>query len=71
MEIKRGVLQAFDAGTYLATVAMTGSIGVWLDGLAVSRAIASTEMIAGRHVGVLFFDTSNPNDAVICAVWAS
>ena len=43
MEIKRGILQAFDSGTYLATVAMTGSLSVWLEGLPVSRAIASGE----------------------------
>jgi hypothetical protein len=69
MDIKRGILQSFDAGTYLATVAMAGSLSVWLDGLPVSRAIASTELVAGRHVAVLFFDASNPNDAVVCAVW--
>jgi hypothetical protein len=69
MEIKRGVLQDFDSGTYLATVAMRGSLSVWLDGLPVSRAIADTEMVTGRNVAVLFFDASNPNDAVVCAVW--
>ena len=69
MEIKRGVLQDFDSGTYLATVAMRGSHSVWLDGLPVSRAIADTEMVTGRNVAVLFFDASNPNDAVVCAVW--
>lgn len=69
MEIKRGILQSFDSGTYLATVAMTGSLGVWLEDLPVSRAIADTAMVAGRHVAVIFFDPSNPNDAVVCAVW--
>jgi hypothetical protein len=71
MNIRRGILQSFDAGTYLATVAMTGSLSVWLEGLPVSRAIASTELVAGRHVAVVFFDTSNPNDAVVSAVWTS
>ena len=69
MEIRRGVLQSFDSGAYLATVAMAGSLSVWLDGVPVSRAIAAGEMTAGRHVAVLFFDASNPNDAVVCAVW--
>jgi hypothetical protein len=69
MEIKRGILQSFDSGTYVATVAMAGSISTWLDGLPVSRAIADTEMVAGRRVAVIFFDASNPNDAVVCAVW--
>jgi len=69
MEIRRGILQSFDDGTYLATVAMTGSLSVWLEGVPVSRAIPDAEMVTGRHVAVLFFDAANPNDAVICAVW--
>ena len=69
MEIKSGVLQDFDSGAYLATVAMTGSLSVWLDGVPVSRAIADAEMVSGRHVAILFFDASNPRDAVVCAVW--
>ncbi len=44
MEIRRGVLRAFDAGTYKASV-------------------------ESRRVAVLFFEPSNPDDAVICAVW--
>ena len=70
MEIKRGVLQSFDSGTYLATVSMAGSLSVWLEALPVSRAIADTAMVAGRNVAVIFFDASNPNDAVVCAVWS-
>ena len=69
MEIKRGILQSFNATDYLATVAMTGSLSVWLEDLPVSRAIPSGEMSAGRHVAVLFFDPANPTDAVVCAVW--
>ena len=69
MEIRRGILQDFDSGTYLATVAMTGSLGVWLDSLPVSRAIADAAMVTGRNVAVLFFDASNPEDAVVFAVW--
>ena len=71
MEIKRGVLQSFDSGTYLATVAMTGSLSVWLEDLPVSRGIDDGEMLAGRNVAAIFFDPSNPNDAVVCAVWTS
>jgi hypothetical protein len=69
MEVRRGVLQSFDDTTYLATIAMAGSLSVWLEGVPVSRAIADTEMTAGRNVAVLFFDASNPEDAVVCAVW--
>ena len=69
MEMKRGVLRAFDSGTYTATVEIAGSLAVWLSGVPVARNIASGEMTAGRNVAVLLFDASNPNDAVVAAVW--
>jgi hypothetical protein len=70
MEIRRGVLRAFDAGSYTASVQIAGSVGAQLSGIPVARNISSGDMIAGRHVGLLLFDPSNPNDMVVCAVWA-
>ena len=32
-------------------------------------AIAAAELQAGRNVCVILFDPSNPNDAVLAAVW--
>ena len=69
MQIRRGTLRSFDAGTYTATVEIAGSIAVWLSGVPVSRNIAGAEMIAGRGCAVLQFDPSNPKDAVLAAVW--
>ncbi len=69
MEIKRGVLRAFDSGTYRANVEIAGSIATWLTGVPVARNIASGELITGRRVALLLFDPSNPNDMVLCAVW--
>ena len=69
MEIRRGVLRAFDSGSYKATVEIAGSIAVWLSGVAVARNIASAELQTGRNVCVILFDPSNPNDAVLAAVW--
>jgi hypothetical protein len=69
MEIRRGILRAFDSGAYKATVEVAGSIAVWLTGVPVARNIASGELTAGRNVAVVFFDASNPNDAVVYAVW--
>jgi hypothetical protein len=70
METRRGILRAFDAGSYKATVEIAGSIAVWLTGVSVARNIASGELVAGRKVSVTFFDGSNPDDAVLNAVWA-
>lgn len=67
--VHHGVLKAFDAGTFTATVQLTGSLAQWLRTVPVSRAIASGEMAAGRKVAVAVFDPSNPADAVVVAVW--
>lgn len=69
MEVRKGVVKAFDAGTYKATVQVAGSLSVWLSGVAVARNIAVGEMVAGHGCAVLFFDAANPQDAVVVAVW--
>jgi hypothetical protein len=69
MEIRRGILRAFDSGSYTATVEVAGSIATWISGVAVARNIDSAELIAGRRVALLLFEPSNPDDMVVCAVW--
>jgi hypothetical protein len=69
MDIKRGVLRNFDAGSYTASVQVAGSIATWLTGVAVARNIDSAELVGGRSVALLQFDASNPDDMVVCAVW--
>ena len=68
-EIRTGILKAFDAINWLATVQITGSLGLWLHSVPVARDIASVEMTAGRKVAVALFDPTNPTDAVVFAVW--
>ena len=68
MVIKRGILRAFDSATYTATVEVEGSFA-YLQSVAVSRGIAAAELVAGRKVGVVFFEAGNPADAVLFAVW--
>jgi len=68
--IKKGIIKAFNSGTYKATVQIAGSLSVWLEGIPVSRDIASGEMIAGRKCIVIFPDESNPQDAVVLAVYS-
>ncbi|MFH0847578.1 MAG: hypothetical protein V1894_05970 [Chloroflexota bacterium] len=69
MSLKKGELVSFDAGSYTATVKLLGSDKAYLDGVSVARNIASSEMTAGRKVGVVFFDESNAREAVIIAVY--
>ena len=68
MTIKHGTLKAFDSGTWTASVQLDGSIASYVT-VAVSRGIGSGELVTGRSVAVLFFDASNPDDAVVAAVW--
>jgi len=69
MEIKRGVIKAFDSGTYKATVQMAGSLSVWLADVVVARNIPSGEMAVGRNCALVFFDETNPKDGVLMAVY--
>ena len=66
--VKKGVLKAFDSGTYTATVQISGSLAVWLEDVPVSRGIPTAEMVPGRNVAVIFLDPGNPDDAVVVAV---
>ena len=69
MELRKGVIKGFDAGSYKATVQVAGSLSVWLAGVPVARNIASGEMVSGRRCALIFFDEANPEDAVIVAVY--
>ena len=67
--IIKGILKAFNSGTYTATVQIQGSLSVWLEDVPVNRGIPTAEMVTGRNVTVVFLDPGNPNDAVVSAVW--
>jgi len=67
--IIKGILKAFDSGTYIATVQIQGSLSVWLENVPVSRGLPTAEMVTGRNVTVVFLDPGNPLDAVVSAVW--
>ncbi|MBU2008802.1 MAG: hypothetical protein KJ624_02965 [Chloroflexi bacterium] len=69
MEVRRGAVQAFDSGSYRATVQVAGSLTTWLGDVAVARNIPSAEMQVGRSCCLVFFDETNPSDAVLVAVY--
>ena len=69
MNIRRGTLKAWDSGAHTATVQLSGSLGVYLVGVATARNILSADMVVDRKVAVLFFDATNQADAVIIAVY--
>ena len=65
----KGILKAFDSGTYTATVQLQGSLSVWLEDVPVNRGLPIAEMVTGRNVSVQFHEAGNPDDAVVVAVW--
>lgn len=69
MDIKRGILKGFDSGTYKATVQIAGSLSVWLSEVSIARNIPVSEMTVGRRCAVIFFDETNPGDAVVVGVY--
>jgi hypothetical protein len=66
--LKRATIKSYDAGTHRATVGISGSLSVWLAGLAVSDGIAAASVVVGRECAVLFHTEDNPDDAVVISV---
>ncbi|MCH7485124.1 MAG: hypothetical protein IIA90_08270 [Chloroflexi bacterium] len=66
--IKRATIKSYDAGTHRASVGISGSLSVWLEGLAVSDSIPAAAVVAGRECAVLFHTDDNPDDAVVVSV---
>jgi len=69
MAMLRGSLAAFDSGTYRADVWLDGAATRLTTGLAVSRALPSTEVTAGRRVLIETGGQPDPAAFVVIAVW--
>lgn len=67
--IRKGILRAWDSGTYKATVELMGSERVMLEKVPVSRGIPTAEMVLGRKVVPVLLNPSNPQDAVVVGVY--
>jgi hypothetical protein len=70
MKLKKAVLRSFNATEYTATVQLAGSYKVYLESVTVARNLPSAEMTTGRKTAVLFFDETNPKEAVVIAVYS-
>ena len=70
MSLRTGVLKDFNTASYTATIQMTSSYRVYLEGVPVARNLPGTEMVNGRKVAVVFFDDRNVKEAVVIAVYA-
>lgn len=69
MELRRGIIKAFDPATYTATVQVVGSLGNWLGGVPVAKHLAAGLLSPGSRCGVIFFDPTNPQDACLAFVY--
>lgn len=70
MRLKKAILKSFNSGDYTATIQLSGSYKVYLQGVAVARNIPAAEMALGRKLAVIFFDEHNARDAVVTAVYS-
>ena len=66
--LERATLEAFDSGSYTATVRFAGSLSSVVAAVPVSRAIPSAELTPGRRVAVAIFDAGQPVDAMVLGV---
>ncbi len=69
MDIRRGVIRAFDAQAYLADVQIVGSLATTLSGVPVAKHIGTDLLTPGTKCGLLFFDETNPADACVFFVY--
>ena len=69
MNLRKAVLKSFNPGDYTATVQLSGSHKVYLEGVAVARNLPAAEMAVGRKVAVVLFDEHNTKEAVVVAVY--
>ncbi len=69
MSLRKAVLKSFDPGDYTATIQLSGSQKVYLEGIAVARHLPAAEMAVGRKLAVIFFDEHNAREAVVVAIY--
>jgi len=69
MDIRRGIIRAFDSGTYLADVQIVGSMATILTGVPVAKQIGAGLLTSGSKCGVLFFDETNPADGCVVFIY--
>ena len=67
--IIKGILRAWDAGTWTASVEPVGVFPTYLTAVPVARNIPNAEMTLGRYVAVETFDAGKAQEAVVIAVW--
>jgi hypothetical protein len=71
MNIKRGILKAFDVSSYTASVQLMEATSYALGGIPVVNNVDGSSAIIGAWCAVLFFNDNNPQDAVVIAVFDS
>lgn len=68
-QIARGIVRAFNATTYQATVQLAGSAATWLPGVPVSAALPIGLLRDGAAAAIAFFNPADPTDACLFAVF--
>jgi hypothetical protein len=67
-ELLRGVLKAFDAASYRATLQLEGSRSSFAANVPVSRGIPPAQLVPGRVCVVVFLNPEDATDAMVLGV---
>jgi len=67
--LARGTIMAFDAPSHTVTAHLADSLAVTVDGVPVSRAIAAVDLVVGRRIAIVQFDSANHRDAMVVGVY--
>lgn len=67
--IRRGILQGFSNTTYTATVLILEATSYVLANVPIATSVDGSGALIGAACAVLFFDESNPADALVIAIY--
>ncbi len=71
LEIKRGLLLSFTPSTYMASVLLFESPSCTLSNVPVAHHLDGGSCLPGALCALLFFDSQNPQDAVVIATFTN
>jgi len=69
VEMRRGVVTAFDISTSRASVQLSGSREIALTDVVVSKGLAAGSVAVGSQCLAVFLSQHDPKDVIVVAVW--
>lgn len=67
--VTRGIVRGYDAATHTATIELAGASGTLLNDVPVALDVDGAHLTEGAKVILVWFDSTNPTDGCIVAVY--